>query len=332
MKKVILVKNHATLLLILAIFVLCIGFLIAGCGTSPQLKAAEKNKGAYALDFTDCPASPCLVAFSNSAGVVETIEGKEITLEAWINPKAVATATAVARFEDSGAALTVTDSSSSGTPDVVKPGFKISRVVLSASGVGSPPTSTATYTATGNNISINTGWYHIAGVLTKSDHSAAAGHPTCAGVGGNVDATDDPWHLDLYQDGTLIACSHTYGENTAVGDLDQTLPAAAYAGEPVNNGAGTNYTSGILDEARIWNVNRSAFLSECMNRELGLTGNCSRLNNLVLYSRFNEGEHFTVTDYSGVMGNGAKEYDPGTGFTHWETGWTTNTPGLSTAD
>ena len=52
-------------------------------------------------------------------------------------------------------------------------------------------------------------WTHIAGILTNQDHSGVAGHPACPGVDGN--AIDDPWHIDVYQNGTMTACAETYG-------------------------------------------------------------------------------------------------------------------------
>ncbi len=341
MKKIMRVKNKATLLLISAILVLCIGFIIAGCGTSPQLKAPETNNGAFAQDGTDCPSAPCITAFSNAGGVLETISGKEITLEAWIKPKATSTtSSALKRLTGSGAALKVNFD----TGTLVKPRFEIVRVVASASGSGTPPTSTASYIVIGDSIDTSTPvWTHIAGVLTNKDHSAVAGHPACADatpIGADPHVADgsalnDPWHLDFYQGGTLVSCGVTYGSTTVATDNDPTFAADAYTLEPVDNSAAITYTDGIIDEARIWNVDRSAFISECMNAELGLTGNCSRLNNLVLYSRFNNGEGHFVTDLSGVMGNGGREYaDPlNSGeFLDWITGWTTDIPPITAAE
>ena len=315
MKKIMRFKSNTVLLLITAIVVLCIGFVVVGCGKDPQLKTDDPDKGQYALDFSDCPESPCSVTFSNAHGVSESIEATPITLEAWIKPKNYADATIIKRMVARGAALktvfTAAVSGTTSTPATITPRFEIRR---------SPGTGTVAYTVDGPAIALNV-WTHIAGILTNQDHSDATGHPLCTGVDG--DATDDPWHLDIYQGGTVTACAETYG---AAGD--STSAANAYAHEPAGTLAVMAF-DGIMDEARIWNTERSVL--DCMYNELGLSGSCSRLSgNLVFYSRFNTGLGHNVVDWSGIFGSGIKEYGPS--YLEWSTGWTTDTPTLSAAD
>lgn len=322
-------KNKATFLLISAILVLCLGFIIAGCGNDPQLKASEPEKGQFALDFTDCPiAGSCLVTYESNGAPVESLENKAsgytLTIEAWIKPKSTSTGIVIGRGTSRGATLSVISESAT----EVKPRFEIRRVVDSPK---SPTgTSTARYLIDGNAITVNALWHHIAGVLTNTDHSNLAfypTHPVCLNVSGNPDATiaADPWHLDIYQNGTITACTETYGGTTVAGDSDPTVAADSHAHEPEGHTAGIQFL-GIIDEVRIWNINRENDIvnAQWRNRELDSS---ELMSNMILYSRFNRGEGADVSDWSGVMGNGVKEYPLGGNvFADWETGWTTETP------
>jgi hypothetical protein len=325
MTKIIQVKNKATLLLISAILVLCIGFIIAGCGAGPQFKVQDPNAGQFAIDFTDCPiANQCSTSLQNLDGVDESIEATALTYEAWIKPKSNSDGTVLKRGDaKKGALLHVSTSG----PDSVVPRFEIRRVQ-------SDGTSSVAYLVEGTPITINSIWTHIAGILVDKNGVNATAHAVshviagvaCTGVDG--DATDDPWHLDLYQGGTLTACAETYTGNPAT---DDTPAAEAYAHEPENLDAFTGITfGGIIDETRIWTVDRAegGGLSLCMNRELDRSGDCGYESNMVVYARFNEGEGHLFGDFSGIFGSGGKEYpnpDAG-GFLDWNSGWTTDSP------
>lgn len=316
MEKVMRIKNNAVLLLMFSILLLCIGFIVVGCGTSPQLKIDDPNAGPHALDLTDCPNSPCSVTFNSGTAPApdKQIGGRPITFEAWIKPKSTSAGTVLQRGSSvRGAVLQVKATS---TPDSVVPRFEIRRLQ-------SDGTSTVAYFVAGTPVTINSDWVHIAGILTNQDHSATVGHPACAGVDG--DATDDVTHLDIYQNGIIIACAATHDGQVA----DDTPEDEAYADEPEATTASITF-QGIIDEARIWNTDREQFLSECMSRELDDTSvNCNFKNNMILYSYFNAEKGSSVADRSGTMGSGTKEYpDPDTAgiFHHWETGWTTDTP------
>lgn len=289
----------------------------AACADSAEGSCEEET--GFALDFTDCPGVACFVSFNQPDGVSEKIEGKEITLEAWIKPKSASGSIILSRADfKRGAVLQVRATS---TPSSVVPRFEIRRVLSNG-------TSSVAYFVDGVSITINSVWTHISGILTNRNHSAIPGHPHCTSAY-DPDARDDPWHMDIYQNGLIKGCAATYGGMISRGYPDPTPAALAYAHEPLGNYADVNYSGGIIDEARIWNMNREPFLNECMFSELGMSGNCSYTNNMVLYSNFNEGEGDTVTYWSGVMGSGIKEYiDPAQMglFLPWESGWTTDTP------
>ena len=56
---------------------------------------------------------------------------------------------------------------------------------------------------------------------------------------------------------------------------------------------------------------------------------------MVLYLRFNENEGSQITDWSEVFGFGEKMYPDIANFgifLPWNSGWTTDTPGLTAAD
>ena len=103
--------------------------------------------------------------------------------------------------------------------------------------------------------------------------------------------------------------------------------------KPLAKTAAVGKFIGIIDEARIWNTERS--LSECMYTELGTSGNCSYSNNMVMYLSFNECAGSQIADLTNVFGFGAKEYPDMANpdiFLPWNSGWTTEPPGLTTDD
>lgn len=355
MKKIMQVRNKVTLLLISAILLLSIGFIFTACGVGPATKAQSFNSGNHALDFSDCPdTDACTVSFVTVSFDPTLFEGKPLTFEAWVKPKSTSTGTILSRLSGvRGAGLKYFGTS--GNTTQVTPRFTIIRAVDSASAAG---TSTATYTLDGTTkIAVNA-WSHVAGMLVNNESSAATtahvlehtnAGVTCTGTPGNIAdggsvaddsagiAQNDTWHMDLYVDGSLDACTYTYGRITActtgngtcgATEADPTTAADAYAHENKGHLSGPGRFSGIIDEARVWNVERT--ISTCMNTELGVGGICDRTSNdLITYLHFNEGSGHFVFDQAGFLSSGSKDY-PDTSnsgyFLDWNTGWTTDTP------
>lgn len=322
MKKVKKIKGKLTLLLVVAISVLCVGLLISGCGSSSKMKVANPSEGAYAIDFSDCPiASSCSVVVESTSFDLDryNIEAKEVTMEAWINPGTTAATSVVKRMGSRGVELSLNATS---TPNSVIPEFTIMRVPVT----GLSSTSTVEYSVeSSSEITINS-WYHIAGVLTNKDHNGV--HTTCSG------AESEAWHIDLYVDGSFKGCATTKGGTTSDAQTDLTADADAYADNPAANDLTAEFTGGVIDEARIWTVARTeAQIAECKGTELGKnSGTCGRINDsLIAYQRFNEGEGHTVTDFAG-LGSGAKEFRESEGvFPEWNTGWVAGAP-ITAAD
>jgi hypothetical protein len=202
-------------------------------------------------------------------------------------------------------------------------------------------------------------WTHVAGILSNDNHEGVTidgiAHPTCDdNAAGATDpfngdaleddgkAENDPWHIDIYVSGDINACAAAYGGAGG----DDTFAAVAYAHEPAAHISNPGPLLGIIDEARVWNVERTALeLTACDGQALDIglwvdNQNCDIGNSeLITYHRFNEGSGHTVTDASGTLGAGGKEYPeavlgdcPPEGFCEWpheddpETGWTTDTP------
>jgi hypothetical protein len=85
MKRLYQSREKLLLFLIMAILTLCVGFLIIGCGNSPQQKVKDTDKGSYAIDFSLCPGDKCAGEVEGTDGnPLPSIEGKEFTVEAWV--------------------------------------------------------------------------------------------------------------------------------------------------------------------------------------------------------------------------------------------------------
>ncbi len=325
------------LILVSLILILCAGFILINCGAGPQLKNIDPDTGQFALDFTDCPGTDC-------HGVLDTtilqeepnlIANKELTVEAWVKSKATSTASftggILGRFDNAGIVLYV----KGGVPKVA-----IKRVVASGTS-----TATADYIANSNMTAIADAlWHHIAGVLTRADHSAE--HTDCTNMTDTVDCTaggvtcNDDIHLDIYVDGVYRDCNTTYGAS------NDPATSPGYAGEPFNphvvvgraavpaktiEGVGANLFPGVIDETRLWRVARSkSDIEACMDDELSFTEPCSRMSGtgLISYMRFNEGQGNVISDWAG-LGSGITIYSntnpPPISF-KWLTGWTTGAP------
>jgi hypothetical protein len=344
-------KGKMFVLLAATIIVLCAGFFIVGCGSGPTSKAINTILGNFSLDFTDCPvAGQCLVAFETPGFTMGLFEGQPLTFEAWVKPRTTVDGLILHRLEQSrGAVLSIDNVNAS----EVKPKFTIKRTVLSASGVGTPPTSTATYEVSAiTNIFIDV-WTHVAGVLVHNEDAAATanhvayhadrGVTNCTTTPGNGTipadgdgmSENDTWHIDIYVDGELDNCTYTYGGLTAHNDPDPTTANIAYAHEPTAHTSAPGKFQGLIDEARVWNIERSRDeMRNCRSFELAIDSQeeCDKTidsANLITYHTFNAGAGHFVYDRAGLLGTGAKEYpdahEPG-GFAEWNTGWSTDTP------
>ncbi len=339
-------KGKLKLVLISAILILCTSFIFVSCGKGPQLKVDDPSKGAYAIDFTLCPSAICRILLGSSqfhSNPNKTIAGKELTVEAWVKSKAASAAAytggITGRFDTAGIAIYM----KAGVPKAV-----IRRV-----GASGAATATADYIASSNMTAIaDTLWHHVAGVLTADDHSAT--HADCTNKTDDFDCTGttptgDPIitcntgiHLDIYVDGVYRDCNTTYGEDN---DTAVTAPALTEEAGDEFLGVGTfgealtedvdgvtlaDVFPGIIDEVRLWGTDRSvADIVACKGKELTLdSGTCGRMtSDLIAYLRFNKGTSDSAIDWAETGGAGTMEYF-GTKWSHWTTGWTTDTPGL----
>ncbi len=153
-------------------------------------------------------------------------------------------------------------------------------------------------------------------------------------------------HLDIYVNGKFKECETTFG---AAGDTKKS-PQFTHDPGGLNKMVIASISSGqipapldtditpstpldaAIDEVRYWHVARTQDeIQECMNQELGTSGNCNRLDaNLIGYWRMNAGEGFNIID---VSGNGfsaslVEVFED----VDWENGWVDGVPSLTRAD
>lgn len=336
MKKICLIKGNLSLFLIGAILVLCAGFVIIGCGagsSSPQQKAADSDKGAYAVDFNACPNNFCYATLTGSTEYpIPTIENKEFSIEAWVKRRATTVTGGIfSRIDDaSGTALYIKAN---------EPKFAI-RVATGASTTTPGSTGSVDYKVGSGFTLVQDAWTHIIGIITNTAHS----HPTSASCTTTVMA-ETP-HLDIYVNGEFKNCATTWGNAdnpTATGPQFADNPSSdtasiANIGSVVNNpldGIGSTANLGaVIDELRVWlSARTTADISACINSELGLSGTCSRLDsNLKAYFRFNEGQKEKITDFSGLGLSSGLVTRPGTAELPFTTGWVSGSPSLQSAD
>ncbi|GBD97464.1 MAG TPA: hypothetical protein ENG83_06915 [Nitrospirae bacterium] len=337
MKKIKQRNGRLPLLLITAILTLCAGFLIVGCGTDPVLKVKDVNKGAYAVDFNNCPGDYC---YGNSAtDPILDISDKEITFEAMVK-KNTGTAVTGAVFSrlntSSGAVLYVKDD---------EPTFAMRVGWIDAANPDA--TSTASYIVGSNFTLVQDAWTHIAGVIANTAHTHTAILDCTTTV-----MAETP-HLDIYVNGDFKNCNTTWGYD--VGGVTDPATGPQYADSPGSNKVylgkiedstdancvdpttdsecntldstiyqNTNLNA-VVDELRLWTTARTAAqISECKDKELGISGgNCYRGDsNLAVYYRLNEGTANLTTDFSGNGFGGTFYYTDSAGAEHsWDASW-----------
>ncbi len=308
-------------LLVFTILIVCAGFIFIGCGTgiSPQEKVVNPNAVQNSIDFTDCTGTFCrvMVTIDDEAPSYPAVDGIPLTVEAWVNVKSASTTgTVAARIGAQGGLALVVNNN--------QPKFLIRQA-----GMGGA-TSTERIVASSVSL-IQDVWTHIAGILSNTAHV----HPssTCSSVTAN-----EIHHLDILVDGVFTACGTTGSEFASSPDLPllQFMAVGVHGESGVTidgNITGDIPFNGIIDEVRLWGVERtSTEINACMKKELGLTGDCNRMNGMVGYMRFNEGQGTTTTDWIG-LGSGVKEDvtvilgPPISVSVHeWEAGWSTDTP------
>ena len=102
MKRLRQVKGKLSLLLILAVSVLCAGFFIVSCGNDPQKKTKETNAGAFAVDFSKCPSGVNCSATPKGSDVnrIPDISNQQLTLEAWVKTSVTTTTGTIFKRSD----------------------------------------------------------------------------------------------------------------------------------------------------------------------------------------------------------------------------------------
>ena len=321
MRKCNIVKGKMFLFLVAAILVLCVGFLIVGCGAGPAQKATNYNRGNYAVDFNACTTSLCQL--NPAKADFPDIAGDTLTIEAMIKPKAASGTTAngiFGRYDSKGALLFAQDTDGS---NLNIPKFTI-RVATS-------PTSTD-YTVSSGTPLTNDTWYHVAGVLAP----LTSGHVHAVTTSCTAAAdTTETHHVDIYIDGVFKDCASTNsnGVTEPAKDLNGTVDTnnaqvgfinTAYTPQVLGNVlASDTQFEGVIDEVRLWTSERTATeIDNCKGVELTTTSSECNIDDpsLIGYWMFNEGEHADVHDMSGNSVTGTLE---DANALHWEAGWVT---------
>lgn len=334
MRRRLVLQQKLVIILVIAILTVCIGFIFISCGKGPQSKIANPDKGAFALDFTNCEGTTdicrgLLPVSLEGISPEKMVKDKDLTAEAWVKSKASSTSTFTGpifgRFDIGGIIL------------YVKNGFPKAAIRRTEfSGTGS---ATADHIVNSGVQILDNAWHHIAAVLTGEDHTGV--HSEC------TSGTNTGTHLDIYVDGVYRNCN-TSSYASEPGDVEvapgqEPFPTYVSVGVftealPSPPGSFDAFTTnvrlpGIIDEARIWGSARTAAqINQCKNQELSLdNGTCGRLtSNCISYLRLNEGNGSIINDWCG-LGTGVLERI-GSGLHEWTNGWTTDTPDLTRTD
>ena len=312
-------KSKLSFLFVTGIIVLCVSFLIVSCGKGPKRKAADTDKGPFAIDFSLAPEGKEANVISTNKKI-PSMEGKELTIEVWVKNRTNDTNGAMLN----GGIFGRKDTFGGGFTLYVKnnvPKFSITNNipgVTSTSGVS----STEDHIVSSGVSLVREVWTHIAGVLTREDQSS--GPEDCATAG-----KEEP-HLAIYVDGELKNCASTgskYADEPGTKVLD-----AGLANMPLEDPLeGSKRLDAAIDEVRFWTIARTQDqIEECMNTELSFEGggNCVISSFLITYWRLNEGEGPDVRDFSGNGSNGSGEV----GLDLWDGGWVDGVPTLIRAD
>jgi len=338
MKNTFLMNGKSSLLLISAIVILCTGFFILSCGNDSQRKTQDTDRGAFAIDFSQCPGTLCHVfAAGDRINPAPDVSDTELTVEAWVQSKATDGGIFSRMDPSRGITLYVKN-------DEPKFGMRVQTAMTSTPG---SPTPTAEYVVGSGFTLMKDAWTHIAGVIAAEDHSSVHPAVTCLKGDGNAGGETEIPHLDIYVNGDIKNCGTTWGFQ---GDpVAQIPPDPATGPQFADNPAGPNLAladvlsgpidgvggtiSAVIDEARLWLTGKTENqIQECMNTELGVGGICNRGDpDLAVYYRLNEGEHANATDFSGNgLSGGVFKFTPDE--EEWEDGWVPGNPNLQRAD
>jgi hypothetical protein len=288
------------------------GFIFISCGKNPQLKVGLSDNGPFAVDLSLAPDPPGV--FYGVYHELPEIEGKGLTVEAWVKSKSSSLNGSVVAYNDANGIVLFVNNN--------QPKLAILREPNPPETVGcSQLTDTSTECIVGSNVSLEQEkWTHLAGVLSNADHSGI--HDSCGGPEAEIP------HLDIYVDGRFQNCA-TAGSKFPEGPQLEIVTVGQKGGgegPPIDNGEVTGGDSfdGVVDEVRFWMVARTAEqIQTCMGQELSFSipGDCY-IDPAILkgYWRFNEGEGDHGADFSGGGGSGGFESPP---LVPWGGGWVT---------
>lgn len=318
MGKMYRIEKGLPLLLITAILILCVGFFVVSCGNKPQQKTVNTNKDAYALDLSVCPTNNCFAFPEGSVNTpVPSINGRALTIEAWIKNKVTSTSGGIfGRYDSFGAALYIKD----GQPKFGIGRYGTSTVIEPSGCTYKAPTSTECVLNSNVTPAANA-WTHVAGVLVNEAHS----HTVSASCT-NAVMLETP-HMDIYINGVFADCATTGSQFAGnPGDNKMSIGVAKTAGEL--DGLGTSKFNVVIDEIRFWGYARTpSQINECKGTELGVGGVCDRGDSgLIGYYRLNEGSGHDVSDFSKNGFSGALE---DTNADHFDSGWVLRTDSLT---
>jgi len=328
MSKVSRVRSILLLSLVIGCLIIFANFIFISCGKDPQLKVADSNRGQFALDFSLAPAEIGKATAVNSN--FPSIEGKELTIEAWVKNKSDDLNGGIfGHIQAKGIGMYVKDNE-------VRMVIRRDPLVLGDPEGGEPrcngnPTSTECILESGFNLQKDV-WTHIAGVLVNEDHTDV--HPPCSSGDG---AEAEKPHMDIYINGEFVDCATTEsrftkaepsGINLTIGYLD--VGVGDEIDETINS---STRFDGVIDEVRFWGVARTqAQIKACMNQELSIStpGDCYIDPSILLgYWRLNEGQGSQIFDISGNGNSGVIEIPGQDGSEPWSTGWTEGVPTLT---
>lgn len=309
MKQLYGIKRKLSLLLLIGIVILCVGFIFINCGKGPQSKIVHADSGQCAIDFSDTPYSSALYFVSNE---LLNRQSSEVTVEAWVKRKtSPLTGPIISRHAEEGVLMWVKDN---------EPKFAIRRDV----------SGTSTDFIVESNVTLSENvWYHIAGVLVNESHV----HPSSTTSAACETAASETPHMDIYVDGVLENCASTGLRSMAeLTCAPETLGVGVCGGDSIGVGVfiGSDPSDGasgkfdIIDDVRYWTTARTqAQIQGCMNQELVMfsDGDCGIDNpNLAAYIKLNECKGSAPSDWTG-LGAGSKESPA---VIPWDGGWVSN--------